>query len=165
MQLFVLHRDIEQNVRWHTDAHVIKIILEGCQLLSTSRRLQGSTNDLFYKPTYQRHPLVKWLYKPAHEVWAASYVLALGREYTYRYGKVHKCIERFGTWLQSVVSGNREDSGCKEVQHIKCFKDDKYKSAYEKKDVVEAYQCYYSIRQHEWSRKPTWKNRTRPCWL
>lgn len=160
MQLFVLHRDVNQNARWHTDAHVIKIILEGCQLLSTSRRLQGFTDDLFYKPTHRHHPLVNWLYEPSHEAWAAKYVLALGKEYTYRYGKVHKCIERFGSWLKNVAF-----SDCKEVQHIKCFKDDKYHEAYKKEDVVDAYQCYYSIREKEWSRKPTWKNRTRPYWM
>ena len=39
MNIFYLSHDHAQCAQWHVDKHVVKMILESCQLLSTARRL------------------------------------------------------------------------------------------------------------------------------
>jgi hypothetical protein len=39
MNIFYLSHDHVQCAQWHVDKHVVKMILESCQLLSTARRL------------------------------------------------------------------------------------------------------------------------------
>ncbi len=38
------------------DKHVIKLILESCQLLSTAHHLLGDSSKITYKATHANHP-------------------------------------------------------------------------------------------------------------
>lgn len=99
----------------HADKHCIKMILESCQLLSTAHRILdgeetiGKTktgrnvkrwmlNDwrdtVLYSATHIHHPSAVWCRKTnSNYNWLADLTYALCKEYTYRYGKVHKCEE------------------------------------------------------------------------
>ena len=96
----------------HVDKHVVKMILEQCQLLSTAHRvldgvecidassgrkikrwkLSGSYEDILYKATHINHPSAIWARKSFENyMWLHAMTEALCKEYTYRYGKIHKC--------------------------------------------------------------------------
>lgn len=90
MNIFYLSHDPQEAARFHCDRHVVKMILESAQLLSTAVFLQYN-ETLGYHPTHQKHPCVKWLLKePGNYRWLVSLAQALSNEYTYRYNKLHK---------------------------------------------------------------------------
>lgn len=91
MNIFLLDVNKRKNAQYHCDKHVVKMILEYTQLLSTSHNMLGSDRGP-YKTTHQHHPCAVWArayesnYYFLHEL-----LVELTDEYTYRYGKVHKC--------------------------------------------------------------------------
>lgn len=103
MNIFYLHNDPVTCAKWHTDKHVVKMILESAQLLSTAHHELDKEAIVapIYKSTHKNHPSAIWVRKSVYNYnWLARLLMALCKEYTYRYGKVHKC-EREGmvAWL------------------------------------------------------------------
>ena len=76
------------------DAHVCKMIVESCQLLSTQDRLEGLTEGR-YKATHVNHPCRRCLDAEANRFWLRVHLMGLLEEYTFRFGRVHKCQEMF----------------------------------------------------------------------
>lgn len=97
----------------HNDKHVIKMILEYCQLLSTAHRVLDGTETivksktnrnvkrwvlpderetLLYSATHMNHPSAIWVRQSVWNYeWLQNLLCELCDEYTFRYGKVHKC--------------------------------------------------------------------------
>jgi hypothetical protein len=95
------------------DRHVVKMILESCQLLSTAHRLidgvqyiglsktgrkvqRWSINDhrdtVLYQATHINHPSAVWVRNSIENYnWLVNHLFALMDEYTHRYNKKHKC--------------------------------------------------------------------------
>lgn len=96
MNIFILDKDLTTNAQYHCDKHVVKMILEYTQLLSTSHNMLGSDRGP-YKTTHQHHPCAVWA-RAFHSnyVYLHSLLIALTDEYTYRYGKTHKCASYIG---------------------------------------------------------------------
>lgn len=127
MNIFVLHTDPKIAATMHLDKHVVKMILEYGQLLSTAHRLQAGKdpstvyverksgpkarqlvlldgdivqveNDLpmlketfIYLDTHANHPCGKWVRdSKSNYIWTHDLLTATCKEYTHRYGKVHK---------------------------------------------------------------------------
>lgn len=114
MNIFALDTDPKLAAQYHNNSHCIKLILESCQLLSTAHRIldgkeiQGKSksgrnkkqwiledfemNAKLYSSTHQNHPSAIWCRKtiPNYK-WLHSLTVELAKEYTYRYGKIHKC--------------------------------------------------------------------------
>jgi hypothetical protein len=122
MNIFFIDKDPVVAAQAMTDKHVIKMILESAQLLSTAHRvLDGyeSTiitkaghnkksfvlsnafyNDLLYKSTHVNHPSGIWARESSSNyIWLYKHMMALGYEYTKRYGKVHKTITELAAAL------------------------------------------------------------------
>ena len=117
MNIFYLHKDPKKAAEYHVDKHCVKMILETCQLLSTAHRvldgdqIMGKTvtgrnvkrwvlsderNEVVYSATHINHPSAVWCRQNRENYWWLWLLLCeLCKEYTYRYGKVHKC-ERDG---------------------------------------------------------------------
>lgn len=115
MNIFALDLDATKAAKYHVNKHVIKMILEHCQLLSTAHRVLDGTyyvsktksgrnikrwdlpleiNDFVYLATHINHPSAIWARETyLHYQWLVNLTKALCKEYTYRYGKVHKCEE------------------------------------------------------------------------
>ena len=113
INIFYLHHEPIDCATQHVDKHVIKMVLEYCQLLSTAHRvldgvliegksdngrkvtryeLDGLNEELFYKATHINHPSAIWVRQSKQNyVWLHALLVALCKEYTFRYGKVHKC--------------------------------------------------------------------------
>lgn len=75
----------------HLDKHVIKMILETCQLLCSAIHISGSYVPC-YKLTHKNHPCAIWVRESINNYkWLCELGIELCNEYTYRYGKTHKC--------------------------------------------------------------------------
>ena len=91
MNIFVLHADPQIAAQHHCDKHVVKMILETAQMLCSAQHRYGSPAP--YKAAYVNHPCTKWAGdSKANYLWLVALGLALGKEYTERYGKIHKSI-------------------------------------------------------------------------
>lgn len=90
MNIFYFTYNIVLNSKLLDDKRLVKMILETTQLLSNSLYLHGENSP--YKPTHLKHPCTIWAAKSSGNWnWLKNYGLALAKEYTNRYGKIHKC--------------------------------------------------------------------------
>lgn len=102
MNIFYVDKNPILAARYLCDKHVVKMVLETTQLLC-------SNNTVFqpYKPTHINHPCAKWAFLCiANYNWLTSHGLELCKEYTFRYGKIHKCqqyLEKLATQHQSLA--------------------------------------------------------------
>ena len=96
MNIFFLDPNPKTCAAYHCDKHVIKMILETTQMLSTAYHLccPDRIKDLetsLYKPAYKNHPSTIWARESIQNFrWLHSLGMALCKEYTYRYYKTHK---------------------------------------------------------------------------
>jgi hypothetical protein len=99
MNIFFLSEDAFEAARMQVDKHVVKMILESAQLLSTAHRvLDGDPlpdirqEELFYRATHKNHPCAKWARESVENYnWLVDHFDALLCEYTHRYNKEHAC--------------------------------------------------------------------------
>ena len=82
-----------RTARLYNQPHLIKIILEATQMLSTALTLLGEGERAPYRPTHRRHPCTVWCARRrSNFVRCCRLALALCAEYRRRCpGKVHKC--------------------------------------------------------------------------
>lgn len=120
------------------DAHVVKMILESCQLLSTHDRLNGLVENR-YKSTHINHPCRKCLNNINNYIWLCKHLNALLTEYTYRYHKIHKCYDMFlKNWYKFV----RQEIKFTNCTFPKCMPDECKISD----DVTECYIKFYEYK-------------------
>ena len=115
MNIFYLDKNPRKCAEYHLDKHCVKMILEYCQLLSTAHRvldgketveksktgrnvkrwiLESELNNVLYSATHINHPSAVWCrHSLQNYQWLHELLVELCAEYTYRYGKVHKCEE------------------------------------------------------------------------
>ena len=116
MNLFYLDEDLDKCAEAHVDKHIVKMPIEVAQILCTNlwidtilgyapRALTKEENRVLtnaksgerlfpYLPTMQNHPCTIWCrISMDNYEWTHCYGSALGSEYTYRYGKVHKSVD------------------------------------------------------------------------
>lgn len=90
MNRFVLDLDPIKAAEYHCDKHVVKMILEEAQMLSTVHCQHGYDGDELYKATHKNHPCTAWARETTgNYAWAYRLFVALLEEYTFRYEKVH----------------------------------------------------------------------------
>ena len=112
MNIFYLHKEPQQCAEMHCDKHVVKMIVEYAQLLSTAHRvldghetigksqsgrkrkvwkLSDERDVSLYKATHINHPSAIWVrHSMWNYAWLSDLLLWVCTEYTHRYGKVHK---------------------------------------------------------------------------
>jgi hypothetical protein len=118
MNIFYIHQDPYIAARAMTDKHVVKMVLESAQLLSTAHRvLDGLPMTKMSKsgakltrydhplPLYQashiNHPSAIWTRESAENyAWLYSHFVALSVEYSNRYGRVHQSYKDLHALLQ-----------------------------------------------------------------
>lgn len=188
MNIFYLDHNTRTCARYHNDKHVVKMILESCQLLSTAHRLLDGTantiqllnknnklvnkivyvlpskrrDELFYQATHINHPSAKWARENrANYHWLACLTTELCHEYTRRYGKVHKCYQTgLVSELQSYPENLVDGEFCQPPQAMP----DEFKVD---NDSISAYRTYYARGKSHIAR---WKgtlldNDEIPSWL
>lgn len=98
MNIFFLHIDPKTCVKLYVDRHVVKMILEYIQLLSSTHHILNLENPKknTYIPrmklTHKNHPCSIWTRKSlSNYLYLTKLTKELCLEYTFRYGKIHKC--------------------------------------------------------------------------
>ena len=91
MNIFYLHNDPQICAEYHCDKHVVKMILEYAQLLSTAHHeLDGMPSIECYKSTHKNHPSAVWARQSKrHYRWLYRLLSHTCREYSKRYAKIH----------------------------------------------------------------------------
>lgn len=88
MNIFVLARKPALCAAYHCDKHVVKMIIEYAQMLSTCQHHFTGSSPL--RPTHKNHPCTVWVMKSVHNYnRLAELALELCKEYTKRYKKTH----------------------------------------------------------------------------
>lgn len=153
MNIFYLDHDVTKCARYHVDRHVVKMIVESTQILCSAYYYTGESDVSPYKLTHGNHPCCVWARTSlSNWLWLKSLALALCAEYTYRYGRIHKC--------EAVIRALKAPSLCDNgFTAIACVMDEQYITG---SDAVENYRNYYRHgKRHLWS----WKGRNPPDWL
>ena len=105
MNIFCLDKDPKKAAQMMCDKHIVKMILESAQLMSTAHReLDGknASNEL-YKSTLKNHPSAKWVRESAYNYrWLYLHWIAMNDEYKLRYNKKvnHKSFDRLNEFLK-----------------------------------------------------------------
>jgi hypothetical protein len=177
MNIFYLHNDPETCAIEHVDKHVVKMILEYAQLLSTAHRVldgteytdytknnrkikrwrmqKDSMERVLYKATHVNHPSAVWCRQSADNYkWLYDLWRELMKEYTFRYGKHHEC-EKLISVLENVPK-NIGDGGFTEP--TPAMPDDYIIE----NDSIASYHKYY---KQDKKRMFSWKNREVPAWI
>lgn len=160
MNIFFLAHDPIQCAREHCDKHVVKMILEYAQLLSTAHHMIDGEHvpDGIYKCTHKNHPSAVWARENTeHYLWLYELFIALCDEYTHRYHKVHKTDEK----LRDVLKRPPRylEHGCL-LEPPQCMPE-AYKC---EGDTIQAYRDYYmNGKDQTWITKFT--NRHPPKWM
>lgn len=154
MNIFVLDYDPVYAAKYHCNKHLIKMILESCQLMSTAHHVLGGGGPL--RQTHTNHPCSKWVRESTENYdWLHNLTIELCKEYTFRYNKVHK-YEREGVlaslkqhpfMLMRVPMTSFAQAMPDEYKHI---------------DAVTAYRTYYLKDKFEIL---DYKNRDMPYWV
>ena len=178
MNIFYVNSDPEVAARSMVDRHVVKMILETAQLLSTAHRvidgeeyvgqtqtgrkakrwrLSGNADAIMYAATHINHPSAVWVREnSANYNWLYDHLLALGREYTYRYGRTHLTIDKLKDILKDAPANIEQSKvmtkmpSCMDKQYIISL------------DPIINYRNYYNYGKTDLLR---WSNRPPPKWI
>jgi hypothetical protein len=103
MNIFYLSTDPKKAAEYMYNKHVVKMILESAQLLCTAHIISdGEKANVPYKVTHKNHPSAVWARESiSNYQWLYNHMVALGEEYTRRYGKQHLTILKCSEVLSS----------------------------------------------------------------
>jgi hypothetical protein len=153
MNIFIFDTDIKKNVKQYCNKHVVKMILETAQILSTVLYKNGIYSP--YRPTHKNNKCVLWASESkANFIYLLELGIEIGNEYTYRYGKVHKSL-----YVLFEIRDKLDKLEFKETEQtpfVQCTDDIKHE------DVSIAYRLYFNkYKQHI----AKWKKRDVPTWF
>ena len=157
MNIFYLNEDPKQCAREHIDKHVVKMIIEYAQLMSTAHRMLDGTEywdktkagrrirrwkledrreEQLYKASHINHPDAQWVRQTTgNYAYLWQLFNALCNEYTYRYGRVHETDRKLRGVLICPPQNLKEGDMTEPPQ---CMPDHCKHS-----DVITAYKNYY----------------------
>jgi hypothetical protein len=185
MNIFYLDPNPRTCAQMHCDKHVVKMIIEYAQLLSTAHRVLDGTNSVvlsqsgrkktvwtlpdnrdsvLYSATHINHPSAIWVRENTDNYnWLYDMWCELLDEYTHRYGKIHACAR-----LQVALFNTPKNLGAGVFfaptpampQELKIVANIAVPGR--KYDVLASYKNYYI---KDKARFAKWKNRNTPEWF
>ena len=187
MNIFYLDRDPKIAAQMMCDKHVVKMIVESAQMMSTAHRMldgnkmkkpsksgkrmvdyydlyEGPFNDLeaeliYMKAVHFEHPCTQWTRESAANYkWHWEHLYALCKEYTYRYGKTHK-VERERLWPLQSTPRLIPDIGLTPFRLAMKHQP----QCMFLDDPVKSYKLYYQTKQDSF--KMVWTKRKVPSWF
>jgi hypothetical protein len=161
----------------HCDRHVVKMILEYTQLLSTAHRLHDGKqsvvlvnnrklkrwtlddpklNTQLFLASHVNHPSAVWTRETEDQyLWLYDLLTHLCKEYTYRYDKTHAVVNRCWYELRNPPMNLKGKNGFREPPQAM---PDEYKV---NGDSIAAYKKYYNGGKR---RIAKWTKRNTPDW-
>ena len=183
MNIFILDKNPIKAAQLQCDKHVVKMVLESAQMLSTAHRVldgkltkipskSGKTmvkhwklpnsnlDEVLYKSVHVGHPCTVWTMESSENYkWHYEHFLALCDEYTYRYDKTHK-TDRILRDILSIMPVNMPQKN--ELTEFKlAMKANPECIALG--DPVKAYQAFYQTKQTRFNM--VWTRRDVPDWF
>ena len=144
MNIFYLDKDPVKAAQVQYNKHVVKMILESAQMLCTAHHCYGDKDQVEnvpYKQAHLNHPSTIWTRRSKSTyTWLYDHMMALGDEYTKRYGKTHLSITKCKDFLAVPPRHIQGDDWCQPPQ---CMPDE-----YKDKCSVQAYWNYYIGEKH-----------------
>jgi hypothetical protein len=181
MNIFILSESAEESARYHCDKHVVKMIVESAQMLSTVHRmLDGSEtkspsksgkrmvkswthpklDGVLYKAVHINHPCTVWSRESYHNyVWHYKLFYHLCREYEYRYNKVHSTWDKLGKILESLPA-NIPTTNSMTPFRLAMGSNPECINIH---NPIESYRKFYKTKQARF--KMDWTNRSIPEWF
>lgn len=176
MNIFYLSDTPKTAATMHCDKHVVKMIVETAQLLSTAHRindgelvtelsdsgrrikrykLKDDREQVMYKSTHANHPSAVWVRASKENYsWTVRLFLELLNEYKHRYNRDHACV--------------------KLIQHLRFLPNNISNTPFTQPpqampdyckvpgDSIKAYRNYYNLEKKRFAR---WTNREIPQWF
>ena len=155
MNIFYLDKCPYKAAELQYNKHVVKMILESAQMLCTAHHHYDNGDNVPYKKAHYNHPSTIWCRENDKQyMWLFHHMLALGAEYTKRYGKKHMSIDKcFGplSFLPPNIPTDQEFT-----EPPQCMPDQ-----YKNDDPIKAYRDYCINEKHyaKWE-----KGRDKPKW-
>lgn len=137
MNIFYINKSPEISAQMMTDKHIVKMILETAQMLSTAHNELDFDNADLYKSAFKNHPSTAWVRQSVgNYAWLYEHFVELNNQYTQRYGKTHK------TWnaLNHILCHPPRNIALAPFTQPPCAMPDQYK-LYD--DHVKNYKLYY----------------------
>ena len=177
MNIFYLDNDPVKSAELHCDKHVVKMIIEYAQLMSTAHRvLDGEMyvdktannrrikrwcladkhmEEVVYKASHINHPSNIWIRSSdSHYQFVYDMFVALCNEYTHRYGRTHLTEEKLKDILQHLPNTIASTDF---VEPPQAMPDDVKTS-----NTVDAYQNYYRVYKKDFAK---WTDRETPAFM
>jgi hypothetical protein len=177
MNIFYLNPNPKVCAEMHLDKHVVKMIIEYAQLMSTAHRvLDGEqytdktannrsiqrwrmknemVEQALMKASHVNHPSNIWVRASKQNyIWLLKMWLHLLAEYTHRYGKQHACEK----YIDVLYNAPKNIPNAPFTEPTPAMPDI-YKVT---NDSIKSYQNYYI---HDKARFANWKNRETPEWF
>ena len=147
MNIFYLDKDPVKAAQLQYNKHVVKMILESAQMLCTAHHcIMVDDADVPYKSAHKNHPSTIWARQSAQNyAWLYHHMMALGDEYTKRYGKKHLSITKCEDKL-AILPGGILHTGFE--QPPQCMPDE-----YKDECSIQAYWNYYIGEKHSVANK------------
>jgi len=160
MNIFATYKCPTRSAIALDDKRVIKMVLESAQILSTAINKMGGEGP--YKTTHMNHPCSIWarLNKENYK-WLLEHFEALCREYTWRYGKIHKCMGH----LKRLSEGIRYMPSGAITPFANCAAN--HNLGLDFKSISPAREAYRKYLVAKWKidkREPKWTKREKPIW-
>ena len=145
MNIFYLDECPKKAAQLQYNKHVVKMILESAQMLCTAHHVLDNRirllDDIPYKIAHVNHPSTKWVRENSlHYDWLYEHMIALGKEYTKRYGKEHLSI----TKCKIPLANQPENIPHEEFEQPPQCMPDEYKD----ECSIQAYWNYYIGEKH-----------------
>lgn len=179
MNIFILNNDPVLAAQEQCDKHVVKMIVESAQMLSTVHRMLDGTmerrpsksgamlqywklhddrEDIVYKACHFNHPSTIWTRESkANYDWHYKHFIGLCDEYTYRYGKVHST----DTKLRKHLVNSPNNIPMKGMTPFKLAMGSNPECMFE--DAVKSYRAFYHTKQAKFNM--AWTKRPQPKWF
>lgn len=161
MNIFKLDESPILSAQFQCDKHVVKMPLESAQMLCTVHRLLDGDegNEELYKVAHPKHPSTLWTMETiANYHWHYNHWVALCKEYTHRYGKVHLSFQKFGERLKqqprNIPMGTMTPFRLAMGSNPECMFPE---------NPVKSYRAYYKTKQERFDMK--WTKRNIPNWF
>jgi hypothetical protein len=181
MNIFMLDKNPALAAQAHIDRHVVKMLTEYAQILSTVWRIHRPSAAIYlnnqgkiYKPTHRNHPSVKWAADCSENyAWLLQLWISLHAEYKFRYGD-HK---RHGAFMKTYDSLKYMPGDISIIPNrLGTLSETPYMAKefqavgpdYKHNDPVEAYRTYYRDTKTLDAKgipMAIWTNRGKPEWF
>ncbi len=158
MNIFYFYKSPTLSAQAQPDKMLVKMPLETAQMLCTAHRIldgdEYADQEGLYKEAYINHPCTIWARESsANYWWLYSHFIALGAEYTHRYGKIHASVDKLWKPLFTMPKNIFKGAMTPLAQAMP--------EEYKDEDPIVAYRNYCINEKHyaKWERgrnKPSW---------